>query len=190
MRKITLISLLIFSLGCSGDDNNKYTYKEMIEIFAVTQYLTDVDYVNSIISDKFNFIDTDNQIKYNKSFDPIMKTEKKWNHFIKDTIEYFIKMDKKLTIKYYHPRGYERGLNLFNDNFLIDPKKQKPPKYWKVFLSTERLPRRYILIKELYVNNKLKKKFYYDENRFRLKEVQILPQKKEVSYFFSNRRIK
>ncbi|MDH4129183.1 MAG: hypothetical protein OEV44_10540 [Spirochaetota bacterium] len=183
------LSLIVFLICiCQFAFPNKFSYKEAIEIYAVTKHVNDVDYIESLINDKYNITKIENQIKYHKSLESIPVDE--WNKFLKDAINYFLTIKRKYKIEFYNnDKGYNEKLNEFNDNFIINPSKDNVKVYWKVFFYEYRLPLRFIAIKERYDNGKLALKVYYNESRYIIKEIIYSSKGEEIYYYESNKKI-
>ncbi len=166
-------------------EHKEYSYSEIVEIFAISTYLKDKQEIQGFIDAKYDLIDYKNQKRYNNALNDKIKTKEKWNSFLKDTIEYFIELNREYTIKYYTQEGYNKRLNLFNDNYTFDIKKKKPIKYWKVYFLIKKEYKPIPLIQEQYINNKLFLKVYYDENLKKVKEEYHLryPKSNKVLYY-------
>jgi hypothetical protein len=174
--------LIFFLIGCGGNsDQDSYIYEDTVEIYAVIQYFNDLNVARELLQDKFDVSDYKNQVTFYYSLKNI--PPEKWSQFIKDTIDFFIKLDKKTEIRYYDPKGYDESLNQFNDNNLVE-NPASLPKYWKVYYIASRLPVKYMVLRELCEKGQISLRVFYDENRFKIKEEHLLLPK--VIYYESN----
>ena len=185
-RHIFLIFLTVIPLaqGCE-EDKSTFSHKELVEIYVYTAYIGDsnIELVKDFLGDKYNISSQENQLKYSNSLKLKAKTRQKWNLFIKDSIEYYIKLKKKLDVHYYHASGYDNQTNRFNDNFLLDPKNPLPGNYWKVSRLAESLKKNLVIhIKDYYRGGKLFSRTYFEHHHQKIKEIYYQPKKKVIYY--------
>ena len=170
----------LFIFCHSNTDQEIYSYKELLEIYSITQYFGNHDQIFELIIKKYDFMDTKNQIKYDQSLNFILNSKKpqeKWNLFIKDSIDYYINMIKNFKVKYYQNKAYNVNLNQFNHNFSLEKNNiTNYPSYWKVyyysFSENSALDNKQtIFIQEFYQNNQIISRKYYDQNlNYKIKE--------------------
>ena len=183
---ISLLFILI-SPGCGGDET-LFSYEELVEIYVYTAYIGDsnIELVQEYLGEKYNIGAHENQIKYSKSLKAMAKTREKWNLFIKDTVDFYIKIKKELSVQFYHSSGYDKQINRFNDNFLLDPKNPLPKDYWKVSSLVENKKKLNVIhIKDLYKGGKLWSRTYFEHHHQKIKEIHYSP-KEKVTYYQDN----
>ncbi len=159
-----------------------------LEIFVLSTYTLDP---GVYLGNKYNTLNPDVMKKYDQILKNKSKTIEIWNQFTKKAINYYIGTKKNLLVNHYqvHKEAYDSKKNLFNDNYIVDFKKKPIPNYWKVSYLRSRLPNKYIIVKELYKNNKLLFRVYYSELRMKLKEESFAKEKKRSTYYNLNKKI-
>lgn len=188
-QKVIFFCIAIFALSCSSKSRVfDYDYQDIVEIYAVTSYISDQKKIMTLLSDKYNLINFKNQIHYRKKLQSIGKDSNNWNQFIKDSVNFYINLDKEYLINHYSLEGYEKKFDKFNDNNIVDPQGSNIANYWKVYYLKDKLPNKFMMVKEKYENNKPILKVYYTESRTKIKEIHSNGNKKTI-YFDFDRKI-
>ncbi len=190
---IFLILIVLWACNSSNSESDQYSYDEMVEIYSVSDHLSDQEEIRSRLTGPLDLEDKRNQFKYGRSFQPLTQSRLKWNQFIKDTVEFYIHLQKEgknTMTKLYKIQAYEKNSNRFNDNDLIDPK-NPPPNYWKVVFIPLKHSGRVVFSRERYNNNRMTLKVYYNmKNRFKVKEERLVDDgPMNVTYFYSNKKL-
>ena len=179
---IFIISILLFVTCQNKNEKSLYSYDETVELYGTLNYHTETIKIMNFLKDKYDLTDEKAQEKYLRTLENIPL--KKWKQFLKDTIDQFIKIQNKWTIKYFETRGHEKGTSLFNDNFRFDPDKIKFDNYWKVYYFVSNYPRKVVMKKEYYENNKLKLRVHYSEFRKKIKQEEFLDSGEVKTIYF------
>ncbi len=192
---IFLILMLLWACNSSNSQGDQYSYDEMVEIYAVSHHLSNQEEIRSRLKGPLDIESQRYQVKYGRSFKSLAHSRKRWNQFIKHTVEFYIQMQKegKNTVtKYYKIKAYEANSNRFNENDLIDLKGNPlPPNYWKVVFIQLKHSGRVVFSRERYSNNRMTLRVYYNmRNRFKVKEERLMSGSMQVTYFYFNKKLK
>ncbi len=194
--KNLIFLILMVSWACNGSNSegDQYSYDEMVEIYSVSDHLSDQEEIRSRLTGPLDLESKRNQFKYGRSLRPLNQSRSKWNQFIKDTVEFYIHMQKtgKNTMtKLYKIKAYEKNSNRFNDNDLLESQKNLPPNYWKVVFIRLKRSGRVVFCRERYNNNRMTLRVYYNmKNRFKVREERLMDYGTlNTTYFDSNKKL-
>lgn len=178
---------------CTGalDLDSKFSYRQTLEIFAVTQFVGDNNKIKEYLGNKYSLESVSEQKKYKRSLDQI-NTPELWKKLNIDAINFYINLKKDVRVEFYPLEAYEKKLNRFNSNLVLDPKEGLPSTYWKTYILTFYKRFQVIFSKELYKNSQIAVKEWYNENsRTLIKKVLYENGKiSKTSYYINQNEIK
>lgn len=193
VNKLFFLFLILFLYHCNVDidSDSKYSYRQTLEIFAITQYVGKTDKIKKYLENDYTLENISEQKKYKRSLDQI-NTLEAWKKLNIDAIDYYINIKKDIRVEFYPLKAFEEKLNRFNNNLKLDVKEQLPDEYWKTYILNDYTRFQVIFSKELYKKNQIVYKEWYSESaRSIIKKAQYeFGKVVKTAYYINQKEIK